>query len=279
MQPDKVTILLIALTTMFLILFVYLVILIIAKLVFKTRDDFLAHFGLRKNLITGILVWLPIIICIWLITTIVEYSDHLIKLLPPAWRPENILGFQIPGYGIVVCVILLFVTGLFANNVLGKKIVNFWDKVIGHIPIIKTVYGSVKKVSESLLSDSRQSFKTPILVQFPHQGAWTMAFVSGAIPEALASDDFNPDEYVAVYVPTTPNPTSGYYIMVKKSDTRAVNLTVDDALKYIISVGMVMPDGDEAGNVIEASAVEKIEAKANEGVEAKDVDDAGEGKA
>lgn len=213
----------------------------------NTNDKKRLH--LKKYLITGLLIWLPIAASIWVIGYVVSASDGLFRLLPTAWQPEQLFGRKIPGLGVLFTLLLLFFTGLFATNFLGRKVVRLWDQFFGHIPVIKTVYSGVKKVSESLLSDSRQSFKTPILVQFPHQDSWMLAFVSGNVPKAVA-DSLSPDgaeEYVAVYVPTTPNPTSGYYITVKKSDTRAVDMTVDEALKYIISLGMVMNDEQNIG--------------------------------
>ena len=199
---------------------------------------------IKKYLITGVLIWLPIIAGIWTINYIVTTSDHLIRLAPAKWQPENLVGHHIPGLGIVVALFILLITGVLARNFIGKKVVQLWDSFFGHIPVVKTVYTGVKKVSESLLSDSSKSFKTPLLVQFPHQGVWTIAFVSGSLPNeirhSLKDDE---DEYLPVYVPTTPNPTGGYYIMVRRADTRPLNLSVDDALKYIISLGMVMPDG------------------------------------
>lgn len=198
--------------------------------------------ALKKYLITGVLVWLPIAVTIWVITYIVSASDQLINLLPSHWQPKYFLGFNIPGLGVIVAVVVLFITGLFAANVLGKRIISAWDALLGRIPVVKSIYSSVKKVSESLLSDSSRSFKTPVLVQFPQPNIWTLAFVSGHIPLSLKQGLPEGDEYISVYVPTTPNPTGGYYIMVKKSDVREVDMSVDEALKYVISLGMVMPD-------------------------------------
>ena len=159
------------------------------------------------------------------------------KLAAPAF-----LGFNIPGLGIVAATVVLFVTGVFAANVLGRRILGAWDSLLGRIPVVKSIYSSVKKVSESLLSDSSRSFKTPVLVPFPQPGIWTIAFVSGHIPDKLKGSLPQDDDYISVYVPTTPNPTGGYYIMVKKSDVRELDMSVDQALKYVISLGMVMPD-------------------------------------
>ena len=198
--------------------------------------------ALKKYLITGVLVWLPIAVTIWAMTYIISAADRLISLLPESWQPQHFWGFNIPGLGIVAATVVLFVTGVFAANVLGRRILGAWDSLLGRIPVVKSIYSSVKKVSESLLSDSSRSFKTPVLVPFPQPGIWTIAFVSGYIPDKLKGSLPQDDDYISVYVPTTPNPTGGYYIMVKKSDVRELNMSVDQALKYVISLGMVMPD-------------------------------------
>ena len=198
--------------------------------------------ALKKYLITGVLVWLPIVVTVWVLTYIINASDQLINLIPSRWRPENYTGFKIPGLGVIVAVVVLFVTGVFAANVLGRKTLEGWDSLLGRIPVVKSIYSSVKKVSESLLSDNGRSFKTPVLVPFPQPDIWTIAFVSGSIPAVVQKSLSETETYVSVYVPTTPNPTGGYYIMVKQSDIRELDMSVDDALKYVISLGMVMPD-------------------------------------
>ena len=198
--------------------------------------------ALKKYLITGVLVWLPIAVTIWAMTYIISAADRLISLLPESWQPQHFWGFNIPGLGIVAATVVLFVTGVFAANVLGRRILGAWDSLLGRIPVVKSIYSSVKKVSESLLSDSSRSFKTPVLVPFPQPGIWTIAFVSGHIPDKLKGSLPQDDDYISVYVPTTPNPTGGYYIMVKKSDVRELDMSVDQALKYVISLGMVIPD-------------------------------------
>ncbi|SNU79258.1 integral membrane protein [Neisseria zoodegmatis] len=206
--------------------------------------------ALKKYLITGVLVWLPIAVTLWVITYIVSASDQLLNLLPAHWQPKHFLGFNIPGLGVIVTMLALFITGLFGANVIGKQMIAAWDHLLGRIPVVKSIYSSVKKVSESLLSDNSRSFKTPVLVPFPQPDIWTIAFVSGSIPESVVRH-LEGEEYVSVYVPTTPNPTGGYYIMVKKSDIRELDMSVDDALKYVISLGMVLPNEPFAKNLLE----------------------------
>lgn len=204
--------------------------------------------SLKKYMLTGVLVWLPIIVTIWVISYIIGMADQLVNILPARWQPQAFLGFKLHGIGLLAALIIVFFTGLLTANVLGRRILAAWDAFWGRIPVVKSIYSGVKKVSESLLSDSRQSFKTPVLIPFPHHDVWTIGFVSGHIPDNIASalphqtSDTSTDEYISVYVPTTPNPTGGYYIMVNKKDVREIDMSVDDALKYVISLGMVQPD-------------------------------------
>ena len=197
---------------------------------------------LKKYLIAGLLVWLPIAVTIWLIGYIINATDWLAALVPQKWQPENYLGFNIPGQGFIIAIFVLLITGVFAANMLGRKILEAWDTLLGRIPVVKSIYSSVKKVSESLLSDNARSFQTPVLIPFPQPNIWTIAFVSGEVPQAVAQALPEKTDYVSVYVPTTPNPTGGYYIMVRRSDIRELNMNVDEALKYVISLGMVMPN-------------------------------------
>lgn len=198
--------------------------------------------AIKRYLIAGMLVWLPIAVTVWVISYIINASDQLLNLLPPEWRPEQYIGFHVPGMGVLAAILALFITGIFAANVLGRKIIEAWDRLWGRIPVVKSIYSSVKKVSESLLSDNSRSFKTPVLVPFPQPNIWTIAFVSGSLPKVVAKALPKKEEYVSVYVPTTPNQTGGYYIMVRQSDIRELDMSVDEALKYVISLGMVVPD-------------------------------------
>lgn len=202
--------------------------------------------AIKRYLITGILVWLPMTVTLWILNYIVSATDRLLNfllnLLPAQWQPVQYLGFSIPGLGIIAAIVILFATGVFAANMIGRKIIEGWDSVIGRIPVVKSIYSSAKKVSESLLSDNSRSFKTPVLVPFPQPNIWTIGFVSGSVPQTITDALPEKMNYVSVYVPTTPNPTGGYYIMVHRSDIRELDMTVDEALKYVISLGMVMPD-------------------------------------
>lgn len=195
---------------------------------------------LRGYLVTGVLIWLPITITLWVLNLIIGTLDQTINLLPRAWRPESMFGFDIPGLGVVLAIAVLVGTGFMAANVLGQRLLDLWQLILTRTPVVSTIYNSVKQVSDTLLSDSGQAFRKALLVRFPHQGAWTVAFQTG-MPTGQLKEQLGEEEHVSVYVPTTPNPTSGYFIIVPKSETRELDMSVDDALKYVISMGVVAP--------------------------------------
>lgn len=195
---------------------------------------------LRGYLVTGFLIWLPLAVTLWVLNLIVSTMDQTMTWLPQALQPQHWLGVKVPGIGLIVAVLVMIGTGALAANVLGARLLRFWEALMGRIPVVKSIYNSVKQVSDTLLSGSGQAFRKALLVQFPHQDAWTIAFQTGSPGPGVA--EHMDGEYVGVYVPTTPNPTSGYFIMVKKADTRELDMSVDDALKYIISMGVVAPN-------------------------------------
>ncbi|PKO51446.1 MAG: hypothetical protein CVU28_11315, partial [Betaproteobacteria bacterium HGW-Betaproteobacteria-21] len=149
------------------------------------------------------------------------------------------IGFDLPGIGVVATLLIVFVTGLVAANVLGQKVVQLWEAILSRIPVVKSIYYSVKQVSDTLFSSSGQAFRKALLVQYPRQGSWTIAFLTGK-PGGDAANHL-PGDYVSVYVPTTPNPTSGFFLMMPKADVIELDMSVDEALKYIISMGVVAP--------------------------------------
>ena len=197
---------------------------------------------LKGYLVTGLLIWLPLAVTRWVHEIIVGTLDRTPVLLPDALRPQSLFGFDVPGLGVVLSVLVLIGTGMVAANVLGQKLFDAWDALLVRIPVVKSIYSSVKQVSDTLFSDSGQSFKKAMLVRFPHQDMWTVAFQTGSLPESVARAlaDVG-DDFIGVYVPTIPNPTSGYFVMVARKDTRELAMTVDEALKYAISMGMVAP--------------------------------------
>jgi uncharacterized membrane protein len=199
---------------------------------------------LRGYLVTGLLIWLPVAVTLWVLNLIVGTLDQTLLLLPQSLRPQALLGFSIPGLGVLMALLLLVLTGMLTANVLGQRMLDLWHLMLTRIPVVKSIYSSVKQVSDTLLSESGQAFRQALLVQFPHQGAWTVAFQTGT-PAGQVAEHLDGD-YVSVYVPTTPNPTSGYFIIVRKEDTRELGMSVDEALKYVISMGVVAPEAKAA---------------------------------
>ncbi|GLR14364.1 membrane protein [Chitinimonas prasina] len=201
---------------------------------------------MKRYFVTGLLIWVPLGITLWVISTLVGALDSLLLLLPDGNRPRDWIGVHIPGLGVVLVMAILLLTGLLTANILGQRMVKFWEEVLNRIPVVKSIYGSVKQVSDTVLSDSGNAFRKALLVRFPHGDAWTVAFLTGTpAPELACQLD---GEHVSVYVPTTPNPTSGYFMVVKKSATIELDMSVDEALKYVISMGVVAPGSKANGD-------------------------------
>lgn len=195
--------------------------------------------ALRKWLFTGLLVIVPGVITIAVLNWIVGTLDQTLQILPLAWHPDKVLGFHIPGFGVLLTLLILLVVGATASNFAGRKLVQWGDRLVSRIPVVRSIYSSVKQVSDTLFSESGNAFRTAVLVQWPREGVWTVAFVTGAPNGEIAA--YLRDEFVSVYVPTTPNPTGGYFVMVRKSDCVELDMSVDSALKYIVSMGVVAP--------------------------------------
>ncbi len=196
---------------------------------------------LRRYLITGLLIWVPVVITLWVLSLVVGTLDQVLVLLPKHWQPDALFGFHVPGFGVVVTLTVLFLTGVLVSNYLGRQLLRVWEQALARIPVVKTIYTSVKQVSDTLFSSSGQAFRKALLVQYPHQGSWTIAFQTGS-PGRGVKEHLDGD-FVSVYVPTTPNPTSGFFLMMPKRDVVELDMSVDEALKYIISMGVVAPSG------------------------------------
>jgi len=194
---------------------------------------------LRRYFIAGLLVWVPLGITIWVLVWLVTTLDQTLLLIPERARPEALFGFHIPGLGVVLFLAILLLTGAIAANFFGARLITLWEALLGRIPFVKSIYSSVKQVSDTLLSESGTAFRKALLVEYPYPGSWTIAFLTG-IPAAEIAQEL-PGEHVSVYVPTTPNPTSGFFLMLPKSRVHELDMTVDEALKYIISMGVVVP--------------------------------------
>lgn len=198
---------------------------------------------LQRYFISGLLVWLPIAITILVIRFLVDLLDSTLVLLPTQYQPDELIGFHVPGIGVLIIVAIILLTGFIAANFLGRKIVEIWDAVISRIPVVRTLYTGIKQVTQTLLTPGGQSFRKVFLVEYPRQGMWTVAFQTGGMTPEI--DKIDGEKRISLYVPTTPNPTSGFLLMVAKKDAIELNMSVEQALKFVISLGVVQPN---AGN-------------------------------
>ena len=194
---------------------------------------------IKRYFLTGLLIWVPLVITGWVLSFIVSTLDQSLRLLPEAIHPQTLTGFAIPGVGALLTLAMILLTGLLATNFIGQKLVVWWEMLLARIPFVNSVYHSVKQVSDTLFSSSGNAFRKALLVQYPREGSWTIAFLTGK-PGGDVLNHLDGD-YVSVYVPTTPNPTSGFFLMIPKRDVVELEMTVDEALKYIISMGVVAP--------------------------------------
>lgn len=195
--------------------------------------------NLRRYLVAGILVWLPIGVTIFLLRVLINLMDRSLLLLPQAYRPEAWLGFAIPGLGLVLTLIVLLLTGLLATNILGRGMVSLWERLLERIPIVRSIYSASKNFAEVVFSDSSQSFKKVLLVEYPRKGLYSIAFQTAT--ELQEVQGRTREEVICTFLPTTPNPTSGFIIMVPKKDVIELDMEIDEALKMIISLGVVVP--------------------------------------
>jgi uncharacterized membrane protein len=196
--------------------------------------------ALRKWLLAGLLVIVPVAVTVAVLRWVIDTLDQTLLILPADWRPEQVFGMRIPGLGVVLTLAILLVVGAAASNFVGKRLVSFGDRIVARIPVVRGIYSSVKQVSDTLFSESGNAFRTAVLVQWPRADVWTIAFVTGA-PGGDVTTYLRGDEYLSVYVPTTPNPTGGYFVMLRKSDCIELKMSVDEALKYVVSMGVVSP--------------------------------------
>jgi len=209
---------------------------------------------MRKYFVTGLLILVPLAITIWVLNLIISTMDQSLLLLPERWRPEALVGFNIPGLGTILTLLFIFLTGLATRNFIGKRIVWAWEGLLTRIPVVRSIYSSVKQVSDTLFSSSGNAFRKALLVQYPRQGSWTIAFLTG-VPGGDVRNHLQGD-YVSIYIPTTPNPTSGFFLMVPRAETIELDMNVDEALKYIVSMGVVSPEHFEKKLIIDPAKVE-----------------------
>ncbi len=207
---------------------------------------------MKKYFITGLLVLVPVVITFWVLSSLIQTMDQSLLLLPEQWRPQQLFGFSMVGLGAILTIVIIFVTGLIATNIFGQQLILVWEAMLSRVPVVKSIYASVKQVSDTIFSDSGNAFRKALLIEFPRKGSWTIAFLTGE-PGGDVSNHLQGD-YVSVYVPTTPNPTGGYFLMIEKNEVIELDMSVDQALKYIISMGTVVP---EIKSVVKAKAVAK----------------------
>jgi uncharacterized membrane protein len=195
--------------------------------------------SIRRWLLAGLLVLVPLAITLAVLNWIVSTLDQTLLILPGAWHPDKLLGFHIPGFGVLLTLAIVLVMGAIASNFFGKRLVQWGNSLLSRIPIVRSIYSSVKQVSDTLFSENGNAFRKALLVQWPREGVWTIGFLTG-LPGGDVVNHL-PGEYLSVYVPTTPNPTGGYFVMLKKSDCIELQMSVDEALTYVISMGVVVP--------------------------------------
>jgi uncharacterized membrane protein len=196
--------------------------------------------GLRRYLVAGLLVWVPLGVTLLIIGFLVDLMDQTLLLLPHAWQPEQIIGFRIPGLGFLLTFAVVLVTGVFVANLAGQQLLGLGEKLLGRIPLVRSIYGSVKQLTESMFTGGGKSFRKVLLVRYPHPGSWTLAFQTGEGSREIR--DKTGREVVSVFVPTTPNPTSGFFLIVPRDEVIELDISVDEGLKMLLSVGVVAPE-------------------------------------
>ena len=194
---------------------------------------------LRRYLVAGLLVWIPLGVTVFILRVLIGLMDRTLLLIPEQYRPEEWLGFTVPGLGLILTLLVLLVTGLLAANIVGRSMVGLWESLLDRIPVVRSVYSAAKNFAEIVFSDSGQSFKKVLLIEYPRKGIYSLAFQTATnLGEVQARTG---EEMICTFVPTTPNPTSGYIIIVPKKDIIELDMEIDEALKMIISLGVVVP--------------------------------------
>ncbi len=194
---------------------------------------------LRRYFVAGLLVWIPLGITLWVLKITVDLMDESLQLLPGTYRSEALFGFHVPGLGIILTVAIVLATGALAANFVGRRLLALGDNLLTRIPIVRSVYGGVKQISDTLFSPDGNAFRRAVLVRYPHAGAWTVALVTGTPQHEVAS--ILGHDQISVFVPTTPNITAGFFLIVPRAETIELEMSVDAALKYIISMGVAEP--------------------------------------
>ena len=200
----------------------------------------------KKNIFTGLIVLIPLVLTFWVIFSLAHFLDQVILFLPYEYQPNQLIGFNIPGVGVILTVTAIFIVGLIANNFFGKRLISLYEVILDKLPFVKSIYGGIKQVSDTLFSNNSNAFSKAVLIEFPDAKNYTFAFITGDTDEKIAK--ILKGKYVNVYVPTTPNPTSGYTLMVPRNKIKEIDVSVDQALKYVISMGVVPPQSKSRSN-------------------------------
>jgi len=195
--------------------------------------------AIRRYLISGLLFWVPVWITFLVLKFLVDLMDGTFKLLPRAYQPDHLLGFHLPGLGIIFTLLVLFFTGMVVANFLGKRLVKVWDAIISRIPLVRTIYLGVQKILSAVFNPKGQAFRKVLLVEYPRKGLWSIAFQTGCGCSEVCDRE---GDMISIFIPTTPNPTSGFLMMVPKKDVRELKMTIDEALRFIISLGVMQPE-------------------------------------
>jgi uncharacterized membrane protein len=200
--------------------------------------------SLRGYLITGLIVWLPILITIGVLRFIIDLLDNTLALIPKGYQPEQLIGHYIPGLGVILSLILLLITGMIATNYFGQRLVAWGEALLSKIPLVRSIYNTVKKVINAIFSTNSEAFRKVVLIEYPRNGLWSIAFQTGTGNAEIGAQ--LQDEMISVFIPTTPNPTSGFLMMIPKRDAVELNMSIDEALKFIISLGVMPSEPDPA---------------------------------
>ena len=197
--------------------------------------------ALKKYIIAGLLVWLPFAATVVIVKLLIDLLDKTILLLPPEWHPVALLGFSIPGFGIILALSILLLTGMLAANLFGRRFVEIWERILNKIPLVRSIYSSIKQISNTIFDPSGKSFRKVVMLQYPRKGLWSMCFLTNDnVGDEMSAVD---DRLVAVFIPTTPNPTSGFIIMTRNDEITVLDMSVEEGFKFIISMGVIIPDG------------------------------------
>lgn len=195
--------------------------------------------ALKKYLLAGLVVWLPIIATVVILRFLIDLLDQTMSLLPEKYNPEALMGINIPGLGVILSIIVLFITGILATNLFGQKLVSMSESILDRIPLVRSIYSATKQMIEAVVSSNSQAFRKVVLVEYPRKGLWSLAFQTGAAFQEIG--DKTNQQMVSIFVPTTPNPTAGFLMMVAKDEVIELEMSVDTALKFIISLGVMQP--------------------------------------